>query len=122
MTANAIPGVREPDGGAVNLAAFWTGDRTGRPGYGRSMRPRSGDVPTPDRGRGGEEVGISLLEILVVIVILGLLIGLVAPAALRQLGGAKISIAHRSIERVSSIFIGWTLATTRAHRTDCRLW
>jgi general secretion pathway protein G len=50
-----------------------------------------------------DEAGFTLLEILVVIVILGLLIGLVAPAALRQLGGAKISIAHQSIERISSV-------------------
>jgi len=53
--------------------------------------------------RCGAEAGFTLLEILVVIVILGLLIGLVAPAALRQLGGAKISIAHQSIERLSSV-------------------
>jgi general secretion pathway protein G len=50
-----------------------------------------------------DEAGFTLLEILVVIVILGLLIGLVAPAALRQLGGAKVSIAHQSIERLSSV-------------------
>jgi general secretion pathway protein G len=36
-------------------------------------------------------------------VILGLLIGLVAPAALRQLGGARVSIAHQSIERLASV-------------------
>ena len=50
-----------------------------------------------------DEAGFTLIEILVVVVILGLLIGLVAPAALRQLGGAKISIAHQSIERLSSV-------------------
>jgi len=47
--------------------------------------------------------GFTLLELLVVIVILGLLIGLVAPAALRQLGGARISLAHQSIERLGSV-------------------
>lgn len=47
--------------------------------------------------------GFTLLELLVVIVILGLLIGLVAPAALRQLGGARVSVAHQSIERLSSV-------------------
>lgn len=38
-----------------------------------------------------------------VIAILGLLIGLVAPAALRQLGGARNSIAHQSIERIGGV-------------------
>ena len=50
-----------------------------------------------------DEAGFTLLEILVVVVILGLLIGLVAPAALRQLSGAKISIAHQSIARLASV-------------------
>lgn len=52
---------------------------------------------------GAADAGFTLLEILVVIVILGLLIGLVAPAALRQLGGARVSVAHQSIERISSV-------------------
>jgi general secretion pathway protein G len=74
MTANAMPEASEPDAAPMRL------ERCGR-----------------------EEAGFTLLEILVVIVILGLLIGLVAPAALRQLGGAKISIAHQSIERLSAV-------------------
>ncbi|MBB2191017.1 type II secretion system major pseudopilin GspG [Gluconacetobacter azotocaptans] len=52
--------------------------------------------------RSGEE-GFTLLELLVVIAILGLLIGLVAPAALRQLGGAKNSVARESIQRLGQI-------------------
>ncbi len=47
--------------------------------------------------------GFTLLEILVVIAILGLLISLVAPAVLRQLGGARNSIAKQSIERIASV-------------------
>ncbi|PPQ35366.1 type II secretion system major pseudopilin GspG [Rhodopila globiformis] len=50
-----------------------------------------------------DERGFTLLELLVVIAILGLLIGLVAPAALRQLGSARTSVARQSIERISSI-------------------
>jgi general secretion pathway protein G len=55
----------------------------------------------PDRR--DPQSGFTLLEILVVIAILGLLIGLVAPAALRQLGGARLSVARQSIERLGSV-------------------
>src|SRR5271154_5843617 len=53
-------------------------------------------------GRLGER-GFTLLELLVVLAILGLLIGLVAPAALRQLGSAKHKIAQQSIERLANV-------------------
>lgn len=50
-----------------------------------------------------QQRGFTLLELLVVLAILGLLIGLVAPAALRQLGSAKEKIAHQTIERLGGI-------------------
>ena len=53
--------------------------------------------------RKDREAGFTLLEILVVIAILGLLVGLVAPAALRQLGGARNSVARQSIERLGGV-------------------
>jgi general secretion pathway protein G len=49
------------------------------------------------------DAGFTILEILVVVTIIGLLIGLVAPAALRQLGGARVSIAKQSIERLGMV-------------------
>ncbi|BCI66462.1 type II secretion system major pseudopilin GspG [Acetobacter aceti] len=50
-----------------------------------------------------EDAGFTLLEILVVLAILGLLVGLVAPAALRQLGGARLSVAQQSIARIGTV-------------------
>src|SRR6516165_2467631 len=47
--------------------------------------------------------GFTLLELLVVLAILGLLIGLVAPAALRQLESSKEKITHQSIERIAGV-------------------
>ena len=52
---------------------------------------------------GSGDAGFTILEILVVITIIGLLIGLVAPAALRQLGSARMSVAKQSIERLSTV-------------------
>ena len=49
------------------------------------------------------DAGFTILEILVVVTIIGLLIGLVAPAALRQLGGARVSVAKQSIERLGMV-------------------
>ncbi|MBS1103338.1 type II secretion system major pseudopilin GspG [Gluconobacter sp. Dm-62] len=49
------------------------------------------------------EGGFTLLEILVVLAILALLVGLVAPAALRQLGGARVSVARQSIARLGTV-------------------
>jgi len=43
------------------------------------------------------------VELLVVLAILGLLIALVAPAMIRQLGSAKHKVAEQSIERLSGV-------------------
>ena len=59
--------------------------------------------PRPTGQGSSLDQGFTLLELLVVIVILGLLIGLVAPAVLRQLGSARNSIAHQSIARLGSV-------------------
>jgi general secretion pathway protein G len=49
------------------------------------------------------ERGFTLLELLVVIAILGMLVYMVAPAALRQLGSSKQKIAQQSVERLAGI-------------------
>lgn len=59
-------------------------------------------LPTSGHRRAGE-TGFTLVELLVVLAILGLLIGLVAPAVLRQLGSAKEKIAAQSIERLGGV-------------------
>ncbi len=61
--------------------------------------PAASGIPEP----GASEAGFTLLELLVVIAILGLLVAFVAPAALRQLGGAKKSVAHQQIERIGTV-------------------
>ena len=57
---------------------------------------------TDASSRQGEQ-GFTLVELLVVLAILGLLIALVAPAMIRQLGSAKHKIAEQSIERLSGV-------------------
>lgn len=76
------------------------------------------DVPCPPSEGKRADAGFTLLEILVVVAILGLLIGLVAPAALRQLGGARITIARQSIERVTSLLDLYKLDTGNYPTTE----
>jgi general secretion pathway protein G len=61
--------------------------------------------------RDRDQRGFTLLEILVVIAILGLLVGFVAPAVLRQLGGARVSVTKQSIERIGAILDMYKLDT-----------
>jgi general secretion pathway protein G len=68
--------------------------------------------------RDSTEAGFTLLELLVVIAILGLLIGLVAPAALRQLSGARVSVAKQSIERIGSVLDMYKLDAGTYPATD----
>lgn len=56
----------------------------------------------PGDERGNTESGFTLLELLVVLAILGLLVGLVAPAVMRQFGTAKEKIARIEVERLGA--------------------
>lgn len=65
--------------------------------------------------------GFTLLELLVVIAILGLLIALVAPAVIRQLGSAKHKIAEQSIARIEGILDIYRLDVGSYPTTDQKL-
>ena len=54
-------------------------------------------------GAYGQRRGLRLIELLVVIAIIGMLVALVAPSALQQLGRAKHKIAQQSITRISGL-------------------
>ena len=69
----------------------------------RSIIDRSRGQVGQGRGARSHERGFTLLEILVVLAILGLLVGLVAPAVMRQFGSAKEKIARQSIERLATV-------------------
>jgi len=66
-------------------------------------------VPHPHRSPPPRDAGFTLLELLVVIAILGLLVAFVAPAALRQLAGAKNSVAKQQIERLGAVLDNYKL-------------
>jgi general secretion pathway protein G len=99
----------------ITMAASWM----------TRLKPNSRNCPLGEAVNGSAhsaacdpEAGFTLLEILVVIVILGLLIGLVAPAVLRQLGGARVSIAHQSIARLGSVLDMYKLDVGSYPSTD----
>ena len=62
------------------------------------MLMRGRDMNTAGRSRAGTQRGFTLMELLVVLAILGLLMSLVGPRVLNQLGGAKTKTAGIQIK------------------------
>lgn len=62
--------------------------------------------------------GFTLLELLVVLAILGLLIGLVGPALMKQFGSAKEKVAHLEIERLATSLDMYKLDTGNYPTTE----
>jgi len=62
--------------------------------------------------------GFTLIELMVVIAILGLLVALVAPAVMHQLGSAKHKIADQSIARIAGILDMYRLDVGNYPTTD----
>jgi general secretion pathway protein G len=83
-----------------------------------SSDTRSNCATTGSSSASSRQAGFTLLEILVVVAILGLLVFLVAPAALRQLAGARSSIAKQSIERLGSVLDMYKLDVGAYPTTD----
>lgn len=79
---------------------------------------RSAEFHPAGRDRLKGEGGFTLLELLVVLAILGLLIGLVAPAVMRQFGAAKEKIAQQSVERLATVLDMYKLDVGSYPTTD----
>ena len=79
------------------------------------MTQKTAPLLSPDRHN---EDGFTLLELLVVLAVLGMLIGLVAPAALRQLGNAKEKVAQQSIVRLAGVLDLYKLDVGRYPTAD----
>lgn len=69
-----------------------------------SFRSRRGDTDGEAApARPNADAGYTLLELLVVLAILGLLVGLVAPQVMNLLGSSKEKIAQQSVVRLGNI-------------------
>ena len=81
----------------------------------KAIRPIAGRrIPerrTGDRKRPSAAAGFTLLELLVVLVILGLLASVTAPAVARYLSGAKVDAAKLQIQNLSTTLDMYRLDT-----------
>src|SRR5882757_1884301 len=89
-----------------------------------SRRPKASNQDTASnqdrtsQARPSGQDGFTLIELLVVLAILGLLVGFVGPALIRQLGSAKHRVAEQSVERISGILDFYKLDVGAYPTTD----
>src|ERR1700722_19060540 len=81
-------------------------------------RSRSMSRASSCKNREDKEQGFTLLELLVVLAILGMLIGLVAPSVMRQFGAAQEKIAWQSVERLATVLDMYKLDIGNYPTTD----
>ncbi|MDW3685651.1 type II secretion system major pseudopilin GspG [Cupriavidus sp. CV2] len=102
----------------LNRLCRRTCGRIGRRVHGRLSGPSGGRCIGTDRGRTN---GFTLLELLVVLVIIGLLAGLVAPKYFAQLGKSNISIAKAQISSLGKALDQYRLDVGSYPTTEERL-
>jgi len=86
----------------------------------KTLRPMASRKRALSRRRAGAK-GFSLVEMLVVVAIVGLLVGLVGPAAMRQLQSSRVSATEAQIDQLRAALDIYQIDTGRLPTEDVGL-